>query len=274
MVNGLATPKAGETPDYTATTAYPEWYQLDPIYAGTNGIVWFDEEGHQMDPSDKFQAGKTYRVEIKVISAKQNGANASRFVFPVTAYVNGKQVEPNDDWDMVYGNSTAVYIYYSFTVPAPEISSGNVSGVVTTGGREEDDVTIQLIPRGANEAEYAIVQSGNSVEYFFFAVKAGTYTIRVMKNGHETYETELVVGSAGVILDITLVELAPAYTPGDLNGDGAVNNRDLALMQQYINKWEVTINTDAADVNKDGAVNNRDLALLQQYINKWDVELL
>ena len=128
MVNGLATPKAGETPDYTATTAYPEWYQLDPIYAGTNGIVWFDEEGHQMDPSDKFQAGKTYRVEIKVISAKQNGANASRFVFPVTAYVNGKQVEPNDDWDMVYGNSTAVYIYYSFTVPAPDYVLGDMDG--------------------------------------------------------------------------------------------------------------------------------------------------
>ena len=42
MVNGLETPKAGKTPDYTATVAYPEWYQLDPIYAGTNGIVWSD----------------------------------------------------------------------------------------------------------------------------------------------------------------------------------------------------------------------------------------
>ena len=44
-------------------------------------------------------------------------------------------------------------------------------------------------------------------------------------------------------------------------------------MQQYINKWDVTINTDAADVNDDGAINNRALALLQQYINKWDVIL-
>ena len=29
----------------------------------------------------------------------------------------------------------------------------------------------------------------------------------------------------------------------------------------------------AADANADGAVNNRDVALLQQYINKWDVVL-
>ena len=62
--------------------------------------------------------------------------------------------------------------------------------------------------------------------------------------------------------------------PGDANGDGAVNNRDLALIQQYINKWEISIDLDAGDVNNDGAVNNRDLALMQQYINKWDVELV
>ena len=60
---------------------------------------------------------------------------------------------------------------------------------------------------------------------------------------------------------------------GDANGDGTVNNRDVALLQQYINKWDVTMDMDAADANGDGTVNNRDVALLQQYINKWDVTL-
>lgn len=66
---------------------------------------------------------------------------------------------------------------------------------------------------------------------------------------------------------------ADKVTYGDLNGDGDINNRDLALMQQYINGWEVEVDTEAADVNGDGDVNNRDLALLQQYINGWEVEL-
>ena len=60
---------------------------------------------------------------------------------------------------------------------------------------------------------------------------------------------------------------------GDANGDGSINNRDVALLQQYINKWDVELDEVAADANGDGAINNRDVALLQQYINKWDVTL-
>lgn len=65
----------------------------------------------------------------------------------------------------------------------------------------------------------------------------------------------------------------PPVTYGDLNGDGAINNRDLALLQQYINHWDVQVDEAAADTNGDGTINNRDLALLQQYINHWDVTL-
>ena len=74
-----------------------------------------------------------------------------------------------------------------------------------------------------------------------------------------------VLGVAAVSADDVLY--------GDLNGDGSINNRDMALLQQYINKWDVEIDELAADVTDDGAINNRDLALLQQYINKWDVTL-
>ena len=57
------------------------------------------------------------------------------------------------------------------------------------------------------------------------------------------------------------------YIPGDANGDGKLNNRDLGLLQQYLNEWDVTISTDAADLNEDGKVNNRDLGLLQRLLN-------
>ena len=67
--------------------------------------------------------------------------------------------------------------------------------------------------------------------------------------------------------------VVPAYIPGDVNGDGNVNVRDLGLLQQYLNGFKVTINELAANVNGDTAINVRDYGLLQQYLNGWDVEL-
>lgn len=60
---------------------------------------------------------------------------------------------------------------------------------------------------------------------------------------------------------------------GDANGDGAVNNMDVAVLQKYVSGWEVTLDMVSADVNADGAINNSDVALLQRYTSGWDVTL-
>ncbi len=61
--------------------------------------------------------------------------------------------------------------------------------------------------------------------------------------------------------------------PGDVNGDGNVDNKDYALLMQHLNGWDVEIDLGVADVNGDGNVDNKDYALLMQYLNGWDVEL-
>ena len=65
----------------------------------------------------------------------------------------------------------------------------------------------------------------------------------------------------------------PGGKTGDVNGDDNINNRDLAMLQQYLNDWDVIVNKTACDLNGDGDVNNRDLAMLQQYLNGWDIKL-
>ena len=80
-----------------------------------------------------------------------------------------------------------------------------------------------------------------------------------------------------VVLLLGVIAMAPmsaaALQYGDVNEDGSINNRDLVLLQQYLNGWDVTLNLVAADVNRDGKVNVRDQGLLQQYLNGWDVTL-
>lgn len=63
------------------------------------------------------------------------------------------------------------------------------------------------------------------------------------------------------------------YTPGDINNDGKINMKDIVLLQQFLNGWNVSINKQAANVNADSSINMKDIVLLQQYLNGWKVVL-
>ncbi len=95
----------------------------------------------------------------------------------------------------------------------------------------------------------------------------------------EAYDA-LTVTQKGRVESLATLEAAEAqialletYTPGDLNDDGAIDNKDLALMQRFLNDWEVAILEYSADVNRDGVIDNKDYSLLQRYLNGWAVEL-
>ncbi len=110
----------------------------------------------------------------------------------------------------------------------------------------------------------------------------GEYPITILNNNPDKYGAELHNSFAdsneqfivpivknGVV---TVVDKIPTMT-GDVNDDGAIDNKDYALLMQYLNGWSVQIVTENADVNGDGAIDNKDYALLMQYLNGWDVEL-
>lgn len=67
---------------------------------------------------------------------------------------------------------------------------------------------------------------------------------------------------AVAVLMGTMSAYTTAQVAGDANGDGAVNNRDLGVLQRWLNGWSDTVSS-AADVDGDGAVNNRDMGALQ-----------
>ena len=76
-----------------------------------------------------------------------------------------------------------------------------------------------------------------------------------------------------VVLTASVTAAAADVVYGDADGNGKINNRDLGLLQKYLNDADVTIDLEAADVKYDGKVNNRDLGWLQQYLNDADVTL-
>ncbi len=116
-----------------------------------------------------------------------------------------------------------------------------------------------------------------------FGVRAGENTVaeitaqlmnmEVMvtdKNGKELADDALAgTGSKVALYDgYEEVDSAVVIISGDINGDGYINNKDVAMLSRYlVDKEELSAYAvAAADVNADGAVNNRDAALLARYL--------
>ena len=81
----------------------------------------------------------------------------------------------------------------------------------------------------------------------------------------------VTVGAADINLpDIgveVIVDMVDVYTPtGDVNGDGAVNNKDMTRMKKYIAGDSVEVNEIGMDTTGDGSINNKDMTRLKKYL--------
>ncbi|MCR5206114.1 MAG: dockerin type I repeat-containing protein [Lachnospiraceae bacterium] len=61
---------------------------------------------------------------------------------------------------------------------------------------------------------------------------------------------------------------------GDVNGNGDVNMKDVAILRRYLTGgWNITIDMEAADVDGDGIVSPKDVTVLKRYFaGGWGIE--
>ena len=87
-----------------------------------------------------------------------------------------------------------------------------------------------------------------------------------------TWTEEVRRGYGG---EITWVgyEPEPERIPGDINGDGELNNKDVTRLIRYIKYGDVEAVEYALDPNLDGATDNKDVTRLIRYIKYGDVEI-
>ena len=152
-------------------------------------------------------------------------------------------------------------------ITLPVKSKGvEVSGTVTSYGSDSENVTVQLIEAGHTEPAYEVIVSGNSANYSFPTVPAGTYTLKVMKKGHAPWTEEITVGDGNVAKDVTI------YLWGDVNRDGKVTAADAQEIQRNAAKLSSAYDTEPnksywilrADVNRDGKVTAADAQEIQR----------
>ncbi len=101
-------------------------------------------------------------------------------------------------------------------------------------------------------------------------ISEGKYYIKVKYNEEDVFDADennvyfQVQNSSIEIID---------YIPGDITGDGFVNNKDLSRLHKHLTGWDVEVIESALDVNGDGNINNKDLMHLMKYLSNYDVVL-
>ena len=169
-------------------------------------------------------------------------------------------------WQQVRQNLIPVEANTTYRLSADVKNAQNVSFVIKEGNDSFDltPAEIGAFPAGEDWQKFTM-EFNTGVDKNGDAVTVDSICVLIISYGEN--------GGSVIIDNITLEKVEPAAAAGDANGDGKVNNRDLGVLQQFLNDWDVEVNEAACDVNGDGKVNNRDLGILQQYLNDWDVEL-
>ena len=230
-------PVAGGTPNTNEIV-------LGPAALSVSSAKWYSfkkDVGYL--PVSQFTAGNTYTLmigyDVEDGYAVSNSAAVSHDL-------------PGGTAEHISSTKTIIIEY---KIPEDTPSVYTVSGTVTSFGDANGDITIQLIEQGLTEPAYETVVKGNTVNYSFASVAAGTYTLKVSKANHVTREYTVVVGNTTVIQDVKI------HLKGDIDGNGTVTTMD--AMRANSHARGVTLLTDyalkCADVvGTDGTVTTMD----------------
>lgn len=265
---GITAPASGRKPDYTATVGNPALYGFDANY-GINkcGFNWIDDETSAvMSENDTFIEGKTYTLEIKLAQKMQEQVVVSEFGNGVSVSINGKDVT-NDAFCGRANSGRNYIIQYTYTAEKfvcehkktelVGMSPATCQGVGYTG----DTVCTSC----GDIIEYGKTIPIIDHKYEWVITKAASES--------ETGLKEEICSVCGNKSGRSEVVVYQAYIPGDINGDNAVDNKDLTRLFQHLSNWDVSVNAPALDVNGDNSVDNKDLTRLFQFLSNWDVEI-
>lgn len=236
VINGVVTAKSVGTATITATT-------VDGGYKATCEVTVTESVDPMIYVSDvRARLGQTFEVTVWLKNNPGFGGLA---------------------YDVFYDNEVITLVSYETDLGKDICTSSAID-------RYENKVNFQYA--SANE-----IEGDGELVTLTFTVKedapTGITEIKVVPEeetffGYEGYE-EIVYILLAKDGSVEIVE----YTPGDINDDGNVNNRDAARILQHLAGWDVEYVEPALDVNGDGKVNNRDAARLLQYLAGWDVEI-
>jgi hypothetical protein len=274
---------ADGTPKIINTGGKPAWLFIATIYRNVNTSVTYSWESEFSGSVEFDNENPRYGDVITATVKDENGVNSTLNNLTYAWKVDGFAVSPN---------TVSNNFQNSYTIKDADVGK-SVSVTVTSASKNQGSLTAQTAPVGkmintatpiapttASKTGSRIVLAdlGSTYEYslggriwqdspIFRGLTAET-TYDFYSRIKATATTEASVSSA------VHRETTGVFTiePGDADGDGEVDNKDVVLLKQYLAEWDVKI-FPGADADGDGEPTNKDVVLLKQYLADWDVTL-
>ena len=206
--------------------------------------VWKDENGNQVIP-DLMLVGFGVNDRAANLSAANFKTNMKAIV---------------DNARTATGNSQMEVLYYSPFIPNQLTDAWDLELLLEYENALQEladaDEKVGLVKLTSIFAE--IIKSKAPEDYISSYWNHGNdFTARIYATG---------------ILAAMLTE-EDTHIPGDVNGDGEVNLKDLVALAQKVAGWEVDVDENALDVSGDGDVDLADVAKLAQHLAGWDTDV-
>lgn len=214
----------------------------------TNGTVWLDVNGTTLTIS----ADTVANYQFKAVS--QAGVESA--VSTETA-VKVQKTAPANATVVLNPEDPDVGDFYT-TAPTITITAPTITGTAPVK-------TYYKLWTGATEPQDGIEFTGSNQPSI---TADGKYTLKVWTVDEAGNQS--TVTTIGIKVDAN----ASDFLPGDINGDGEVDLKDVTTLSRYIAGWNgLTVVEAALDTNGDGEIDLKDVTLLSRYIAGWNVVL-
>jgi rubrerythrin len=148
------------------------------------------------------------------------------------------------------------------------IVNGQQIAAIATGTDMYYDITNAVAWENGSDVSGVITISNNSANILSLMNLKVAYRGAASLGSEFTYAATLVSLPAAEMTAATLASIRSGILLGDVDGDGKMNTKDLALLKKYISGIASLefISAQAADINGDGKINSADITALKKLI--------
>lgn len=268
----------------TQKVTFLEYAEI-PIFEEVDGYVFCGLDTDSMLVTGDMTVKAKYVKEEEYVKLSLNKTSYALYTGSSVDLVATVTPESAENRDVIWRSSDDNIAYVDDMGKVTAINEGTVTIYATcceTGYTESCEITVSknvddsivISPKAkisvddANQLRGIKVDANTVIEVKELFVNDN---LRFFDANGEEMKDESLVGTGTVIKlmsGYTTLDTLTVVLTGDMNCDGKVNNRDVAMGTRYLVEKEAfgLAQVTAFDVNGDGKVNNRDAAMLSRYL--------